>query len=190
MPFTVYRSSAGSGKTFTLVKEYVKIILVEPGDFRHILAITFTNKAANEMRERVLNALKELSEGDLSTDQMITGTLIPLLTAETGLASHEIAMQAAKAHKMILHNYADFAIGTIDSFSHRLIRTFAHDFGLPVNFNVELDADELLSTAVDLLLDRAGEDEALTSLLVKFLETRMEEDKGWNIDSILTEFAT
>jgi len=185
----VYRSSAGSGKTFTLVKEYVKIILVEPGDFRHVLAITFTNKAANEMKERVLKALAGLSKGDQAADAMIKGTLLPLLMKETGLAAHEIAMNAAKALEMILHNYADFAIGTIDSFSHRLIRTFAHDFGLPVNFNVELDADELLSTAVDLLLDKVGDDAALTSILVKFLETRMEEDKGWNIDAILTGFA-
>ncbi|MCX6306681.1 MAG: UvrD-helicase domain-containing protein [Bacteroidetes bacterium] len=189
MSFTVYRSSAGSGKTFTLVKEYVKIILVGPGDFRHILAITFTNKAANEMKERVLKALGELLKGDQSNDRMIRGTMLPLLMAETGLAAREIAQNAARALEMILHNYADFAIGTIDSFSHRLIRTFAHDFGLPVNFNVELDADELLSTAVALLLDRVGDDKALTRLLVTFLETRMEEDKGWNIDLILTEFA-
>ena len=190
MSFTVYRSSAGSGKTFTLVKEYIRIILLNPGDYRHVLAITFTNKAANEMKERVLKALEELSKGEESSDEMVKGTLVPLLVKETGLASHEIQQNAAKALEMILHNYADFAIGTIDSFSHKLIRTFAHDFGLQVNFNVELDGDELLSTAVDLLLDRVGDDEALTSLLVKFLETRMEEDKGWNIDLILTGFAS
>jgi ATP-dependent exoDNAse (exonuclease V) beta subunit len=189
MSFTVYRSSAGSGKTFTLVKEYVKIILVQPADFRHLLAITFTNKAANEMKERVLKALRELALGSRSADRMITGTLAPLLEKETGLASHEIELNAGRALEMILHNYADFAIGTIDSFSHKLIRTFAHDFGLPVNFNVELDADELLSTAVDLLLDRVGDDQTLTNLLVNFLESRMEEDKGWDIGSILTGFA-
>lgn len=189
MSFTVYRSSAGSGKTFILVKEYVRLILVDPGDFRHLLAITFTNKAANEMKERVLTALGELSKGDLSQDTMIRETLIPLLVAETGLTPHMITLNAARALEMILHNYADFAIGTIDSFSQRLIRTFAHDFGLPVNFSVELDADELLSTAVDLLLDRVGDDEALTGLLVKFLETRMDDDRGWDIGSILTRFA-
>jgi ATP-dependent exoDNAse (exonuclease V) beta subunit len=189
MSFTVYRSSAGSGKTFILVKEYVKIIVTEPGDFRHVLAITFTNKAANEMKERVLRALRELARGDQSSDRMIQGTLLPILVSETGLSAPEIMLRSSSALEMILHNYADFAIGTIDSFSHRLIRTFAHDFGLPVNFNVELDADELLSTAVDLLLDRVGNDEALTSLLVNFLETRMEEDQGWNIDSMLSKFA-
>jgi len=189
MSFTVYRSSAGSGKTFTLVKEYLKMILVKPSDFRHILAITFTNKAANEMKERVLKALTSLAKGDQPTDKTISGTLLPLLVRETGLTSTEIAMNASLALEMILHNYADFAIGTIDSFSHKLIRTFAHDFGLPVNFNVELDAGELLSTAVDLLLDRVGDDQDLTRLLVKFLETRMDEERGWKIDEILTDFA-
>jgi ATP-dependent exoDNAse (exonuclease V) beta subunit len=189
MSFTVYRSSAGSGKTFTLVKEYVKILLVEPGAFRHILAITFTNKAANEMRERILKALEGLAAGDRSNDLSIPEKLLPLLISETGLTPVEISRNAAISLEMILHNYADFAIGTIDSFSHKLIRTFAHDFGLPVSFNVELDADELLSTAVDLLLDKVGDDKALTSLLVKFLEMRMDEEKGWDIGSILTRFA-
>ena len=189
MSFTVYRSSAGSGKTFTLVKEYLKLILLEPGDFRHILAITFTNKAANEMKDRILKSLEELAKGNLSADRGVTGTLLPMLAAETGMAETEIKLSAGRALEMILHNYADFAIGTIDSFSHKLIRTFAHDFGLPVNFNVELDNDELLSTAVDLLLDRVGDDLELTGLLVNFLETRMDEDKGWNIDTILSGFA-
>ncbi len=189
MSFTVYRSSAGSGKTFTLVKEYLKIILAEPADFRHILAITFTNKAAGEMKERVLKSLTELAKGDLSGDKTITGSLLPMLMKDTGLTANEVAQTALVVLEMILHNYADFAIGTIDSFSHKLIRTFAHDFGLPVNFNVELDADELLATSVDLLLDRVGDDDELTKILVNFLEARMEEDKGWNIDEILAEFA-
>ena len=189
MSFTVYRSSAGSGKTFTLVKEYLKIILLEPADFRHILAITFTNKAANEMKERVLKSLTVLAQGDHARDKAIHGTLLPMLVSETGMSTVEIAQTASRALEMILHNYADFSIGTIDSFSHKLIRTFAHDFGLPVNFNVELDGDEILSTSVDLLLDRVGDDKELTKLLVKFLETRMDDDLGWNIDEILSNFA-
>ncbi|MEI7499474.1 MAG: UvrD-helicase domain-containing protein [Bacteroidota bacterium] len=187
--FTVYRSSAGSGKTFTLVKEYLKVILLEPGDFRHILAITFTNKAANEMKERVLHALGELAKYNKSTDKPIEGTLLQLLVKETGLTTLEIAQTASRALEMILHNYADFAIGTIDSFSHKLIRTFAHDFGLALNFNIELDADELISNSVDLLLDRVGDDQKLTKILVNFLEARLDEEQGWNIDEILSNFA-
>ena len=189
MSFTVYRSSAGSGKTFTLVKEYIKILLLNPGDFRHILAITFTNKAANEMKERVMEALKELSDGDNLNNTKVPGPLLLLLLKESGLSQPEIATRSRQALELILHHYSDFAIGTIDSFSHKLIRTFAHDFRLPVNFKVELETDELLATAVDLLLEHVGEDKDLTSLLVGFLETRLDEDRGWNIDKILSTFA-
>jgi len=189
MSFAVYRSSAGSGKTFTLVKEYLKILMLKPEDYRHILAITFTNKAANEMKDRVLQSLREIAKGSGSNNRMITGTLIPILEKETGFPAQAIVLNAERALELILHNYSDFAIGTIDSFSNRLIRTFAHDFGLPVNFNVELDSKELLNTAVDLMLDKVGDDPALTSLLVKFLETRLDDEKGWFIESILTNFA-
>ena len=189
MSFNVYRSSAGSGKTFTLVKEYLKIILADPGDFRHILAITFTNKAANEMKERVLKALKELSLAEQSAGSAGGGPLLPVLMQETGMSVSEIAQTSWRVLELILHNYADFAIGTIDSFSHKLIRTFAHDFGLPVNFNVELESKDLLATAVDLLLDRVGDDHELTNHLVKFLELRLDEDRGWRIDDILAGFA-
>jgi ATP-dependent exoDNAse (exonuclease V) beta subunit len=189
MAFVVYKASAGSGKTFSLVREYLKIILEEPSAYRNILAITFTNKVANEMKERVLAALTALSKGEGPEGEKTRRLLLPMLTEATGMPETEIRLKAAQALEMILHNYADFAIGTIDSFSHRIIRTFAHDFGLPVNFQIELDSDELLSTAVDLLLDRVGEDQDLTKLLVRFLETRMDEERGWNIDLILTRFA-
>lgn len=189
MSFTVYRSSAGSGKTFTLVKEYLKIILLEPQGFRNILAITFTNKAAAEMKERALHSLQKLSEGPRCDDPGILENLLPQLVAQTALTEPEIAERASKALKLILHHYSDFAIGTIDSFSHRIIRSFAFDFGLPMQFNVELNDTELLTTAVDLLLDRVGDDEELTRFLVKFLEVRMDEDKGWNIERILVDFA-
>ncbi len=189
MSFTVYRSSAGSGKTFTLVKEYLKIILPRPSDFRHILAITFTNKVANEMKERILHNLEELAKPDALRDTRITHDLLPMLVMETGLEEDKIRKKAAEALALILHNYSDFSVSTIDSFSHRIIRTFAHDFGLPLNFTVEMDADELLQTAVDLLLDRVGEEASLTGLLVHFLESMMDDEKGWRIGEILLEFS-
>jgi len=187
--FTVYKSSAGSGKTFTLVKEYLRLILPEPDQFRHILAITFTNKAANEMKDRVLSSLKELSELTDGTNSATSRNLLPVLITETKLSEDEISRKAGEALKLILHNYSDFSIGTIDSFSHRIIRTFAHDFGLPVNFNVEVDSDELLSTAVDLLIDKVGTDAGLTNLLVRFIESRVDDEQDWNIERILLNFA-
>jgi ATP-dependent exoDNAse (exonuclease V) beta subunit len=189
LSFTVYKSSAGSGKTFTLVKEYLQLILPEPDQFRHILAITFTNKAANEMKERILGSLKELSgKPEERNNSTIKDLLNPLIT-DTKLTEEEIQRKAGEALRLILHDYSDFSIGTIDSFSHRIIRTFAHDFGLPVNFNVEIDSDELMTTAVDLLIDKIGSDTGLTSLLVRFIENRMDDEQDWNIDRILLNFA-
>jgi ATP-dependent exoDNAse (exonuclease V) beta subunit len=189
LSFTVYKSSAGSGKTFTLVKEYLRLILPEPDHFRHILAITFTNKAANEMKDRVLGSLKELAGKPEERSTSTNNNLLPALISETKLTEEEIQRKAGEALRLILHDYSDFTIGTIDSFSHRIIRTFAHDFGLPVNFNVEIDSDELLTTAVDLLIDKVGADAGLTNLLVRFIENRMDDEQDWNIDRILLNFA-
>jgi ATP-dependent exoDNAse (exonuclease V) beta subunit len=130
LSFTVYKSSAGSGKTFTLVKEYLRLILPEPGHFRNILAITFTNKAANEMKDRVLGSLKELAGKPEERSESTSNTLLPVLMRETGLTDQEIQSKAGEALRLILHGYSDFTIGTIDSFFHKIIRTFAHDFGL------------------------------------------------------------
>ena len=188
-PFLVYRSSAGSGKTFTLVSEYLKIILERPEDFRHVLAITFTNKAANEMKQRVVHALTNLSGRSTLPAESSMDQLLSLLQGELKMSEQSIRERAGEALDLILHHYSEFAIGTIDSFSHRVIRAFAHDFSLPVSFNVELDSEMLLTTAVGLLLDKAGEDKSLTDLLVRFLETRMDEDKTWNIDKLLVTFA-
>ena len=189
MSFTIYKSSAGSGKTFTLVKEYLRLILPEPDHFRHILAITFTNKAANEMKERVLGSLKELADPPEERSTSTSSDLLPALLRETNLTEQEIQRKAGEAIRLILHDYSDFTIGTIDSFAHHIIRTFAHDFGLPVNFNVEIDSDELLTTAVDLLIDKVGADVALTNLLVRFIENRMDDEQDSNIERILLNFA-
>ena len=106
MSFVVYKSSAGSGKTFTLVREYLALILPDPGNFRHILAITFTNKAANEMKERVLRNLRELARPEHERDPRVTRDLLPGLMKRTSLTGPEVSLKAAEALKLILHNYS------------------------------------------------------------------------------------
>ncbi|MGD0711879.1 MAG: UvrD-helicase domain-containing protein [Bacteroidales bacterium] len=189
MPFTVYKSSAGSGKTFTLVKEYITLAIQKPEYFRHILAITFTNKAANEMKDRTLRYLTELSFFPFDKNSAAYKFLLPDLLKITSLNEKEIAEKSRQVLNSILHNYSDFAIGTIDSFVHRIIRSFAHDLKIPMNFEVEMDMGKLLSNAIDLLLNKAGSDELLTKILVEFAEAKTDDEKSWHIEKDLHDFA-
>lgn len=183
--FTVYKSSAGSGKTFTLVKEYLKLALADEADppqvYKHILAVTFTNKAAAEMKQRIISALKELSHAQPGKPSAMASAL----GSELLLDPFTLADRAQRVLRAILHNYSDFAIGTIDAFVHRIVRAFAFDLHLPVNFEVETDADKLLRQAVDLLIGRIGSDEQLTEVLVQFAEAKTEEDRNWQIEQEL-----
>jgi len=125
MPLVVYKSSAGSGKTTTLVNEYLRIALKKPESFRHILAITFTNKAANEMKERVIGTLKDLTDPEKQPIDSLSEII-----EDINLDLTELRIRAQKLLSIILHNYDEFAISTIDSFirSH-----YTHIcFGCPV----------------------------------------------------------
>ncbi|NUM50538.1 MAG: UvrD-helicase domain-containing protein [Flavobacteriales bacterium] len=186
--FVVYRSSAGSGKTFTLVKEFIKLLLTAHSAdyFRHILAITFTNKASAEMKERILNALREFAaengQGEKNTH------LLKQIEEETGLPEKIIKEKSRTILKAILHQYSDFSISTIDKFTHRVVRAFARDLHLPVNFEVYLDKDDILEQAVDLLIEQIGENEYITQTLTEFAISRMEEEKSWSPRISVLEF--
>ena len=185
MPFKVYRSSAGSGKTFTLVKEYLRLALAtnKLDAYRGILAVTFTNKAAEEMKSRVLEALKALSNSDLEGNSMAQA-----LISELGITESEIALRAGKVLKHMLHHYSDVSISTIDKFSHKLIRTFSQDLGLSVNFEVELDKFVLEQGVLDELMNQVGSDPILTNALIDLVESTAEDEKGWNIDKRIKDF--
>ncbi len=189
MSFTVYKSSAGSGKTFTLVKEYLCMVLKQPTSFRNILAITFTNKAANELKERVLSYLRELSsELDIESSS-VKKFMLPVLIEETELDETTIKERAGTTLSLILHNYSDFAIGTIDSFVHRIIKTFAYDLKLPLNFDIELDDEEHLNRAIDILINRIGIDPDLTNILINFTKLKTTEEVDWQIEKDLLKFS-
>lgn len=188
MPFVVYRSSAGSGKTYTLVKEYLKIVLSsdKTTKFRNILAITFTNKAANEMKERVINALTSFSQEDVDSKfQHLFNDVVKELESEP----KKIQIRAKNVLSEILHNYSDFAIITIDKFVHRVVRAFAHDFKIPLNFDIHLKTDDILDYAVDNLLERAGEDKQLTALLKDFVRFKVDDEKSWSLEDDLGKIA-
>ena len=178
--FKIYNASAGSGKTYTLVKEYLKILLKSksPLAFKNILALTFTNKAVAEMKERIIKTLQEFSEDSILT---VSNPMFDALVEDLGLEPEQIHQKSKTILATIVHNYASFDISTIDKFNHKLIRTFAYDLKLPLNFEVELDTAAILNKAVDQLIDKAGTDEALTKVLVDFAIEKADDDKSWDI---------
>ena len=182
--FQVYNASAGSGKTFTLVKEYLKVVLQSDDRFvfQKILAITFTNKAASEMKERVLDNLKLFSEGGKND-------LLIKIIEETTIDTNTIQKRSSIILEAILQNYSAFAITTIDSFTHKIIKSFAFDLGLNLNFEVELDSDTLLSLAVDVLVSKIGVENDITNTLIEYSLDKAKEDKSWDISRDLNEFA-
>ena len=179
-PYTIYSASAGSGKTSTLVKEYLKIILDSrhSGKFRQILAITFTNKAVNEMKVRILDSLFSFSRTDRLENR---SHLFGEICQELRLAPDELKAHSGRVLRELLHNYAFFDVSTIDKFTHRLIRTFARDLKLSQSFEVVLDTDMLLEEAVGRLLGKAGEDRGLTGVLIAFALEKIDDDKSWDI---------
>ncbi|MBK7429862.1 MAG: UvrD-helicase domain-containing protein [Bacteroidetes bacterium] len=170
----IFKSSAGSGKTFTLVKEYLKLVLAHPEDYRSILAITFTNKAAEEMKSRIVEALVDLSSGNKS----------PLLEIlEKDLPKVNIRVRAEKSLKNILHDYSSFSVSTIDSFFQRILRALAREIHLPLKMEVEVSTDDAILAVTDSILREVGNDKELTDWLTDLALQKMGEEKGWNIEN-------
>jgi ATP-dependent exoDNAse (exonuclease V) beta subunit len=184
--FSIYDASAGSGKTYALVKEYLKIILTANKNdaYRNILAITFTNKAVHEMKSRIVGSLSEFAKDEPSAK---AEDLMKDLAVETQLSIIQIKSKSQQIIKHIIHNYAAFDISTIDKFTHKVIRAFAHDLNLPMTFEVTLDTENLLTEAVDAIIAQAGEDEVLTKLLVDFTMEKTDDDKSWDISREIFE---
>lgn len=178
--FTIYNASAGSGKTYTLVKEYLKILFQSshPEKFKHILAITFTNKAVAEMKDRIIDTLKQFSNETIFSSK---NSMFQDICEELKIEPKALHKKAETLLNTIIHNYAAFDISTIDGFTHKLIRTFAYDLKLPLNFEVELDLDSLLAEAVDSLIAKAGTNKELTKVLVDFAIEKTDDDKSWDV---------
>jgi ATP-dependent exoDNAse (exonuclease V) beta subunit len=186
MAFQVYNASAGSGKTYTLTKEYLKILLVAPANdtYKKILAITFTNKAVEEMKSRIIESLIAFTKAEVSEK---TANFMQEIASEIKLDVPTIQQKSRKILKNLIHNYAAFDISTIDKFTHRIIRTFTHDLNLPTNFDVTLDTDELLKNAIDVVVAKAGEDEELTQIIINFAKSKTDDDKSWDVTLDLYE---
>jgi len=182
-PLHIYKASAGSGKTYALTLAYLKLLFRHPEAYRHILAVTFTNKAAGEMKGRILARLYQLSrarEGDELDD-------LHTLKRELGMEEKDIIARSAKLLQGILNDYSAFSVGTIDKFFQSVIRAFTREMGIQPGYNLELDHQRVLTDAIDQLFQDIGHDQGLRRWLSRFAEERMDEAKSWNFRQDMEE---
>ncbi|HEY9184073.1 MAG TPA: UvrD-helicase domain-containing protein [Salegentibacter sp.] len=186
--FNIYNASAGSGKTFTLVKEYLVLLInsSRPDAYKNILAITFTNKAVEEMKTRIISSLHNFSKSPIPEENR---ALFNAVQEATGFKGEEIQHKSAGILKNIIHNYSAFEISTIDGFTQRILRSFAKDLGLSVNFEVALNTDQILLEAVEALIAQVGKDKAITKILTEFALSKTDDEKSWDITADLFEIA-
>ena len=186
--FKVYSSSAGSGKTYTLTKEYLKLALASQSEtaFRSILAVTFTNAAANEMKERILSMLREFGKPEGVHHGMLRAIVqesYPGIEQDPDLFLETCTLYSVRAQKVfrrILHRYSDFSVMTIDKFTQRLVSSFTDELGIPFAFETMVDSDQL-SQAVDRLLARIGQEgeNVLTDVVETYYRESAESGKSW-----------
>ena len=186
--FKVFQASAGAGKTFTLIKEYLKLCLKNEGtvsNFRNILAITFTNAAANEMKAKIVHALCEIIDS-VEIDQK---SMEAKLLEELGISDAELKRNAQNLMTCIMHDYSSFCVSTIDAFVQKLSRSFAHDLGLPSQYTVSIDSDEIAETITQNIgLKISDKDDYLTCLLIDFSNNQFDNQRSTAIESQLSEF--
>ena len=186
--FKVFQASAGAGKTFTLIKEYLKLCLKNEGavaNFKHILAITFTNAAANEMKAKIVKTLCEIIDGT----ELDPKSMEAILMEELGISDEQLKRNAQRLMTCIMHDYSSFCVSTIDAFVQKLSRSFAHDLGLPNQYTVSIDTEEVADTITENLgLRISDKDDFLTRLLIDFSNNQFDNQRSTAIESQLSEF--
>ncbi len=195
-PLQILNASAGSGKTYNLVLTYLSLILGEnrnPSTFAHIMAMTFTNKAALEMKTRIISALDLLSNPNRKTTEETKKALsyVEDVSKELKCTKPDLQFRAKNALKQILHQYEDFNVMTIDKFNLRLIRSFSRDLDLDSDFQIILNEDEVLDQVIDQLMD--GLDPILrakfTQLVLNYSREKISDQESWNFQRDLKKFA-
>lgn len=188
MELLIYKASAGSGKTFTLTVEYIKRLIINPAAYRHILAVTFTNKATNEMKERILQQLWGIWQGETSSIPYLNALSERLQTEGHSFEQTEIQQRAGIALKRILHDYNRFQVTTIDSFFQIVTRNLARELGIGSKLNIELDTTAVLNTAVDNMIARLDENSHELSWILSYIDAKIGDASSWRIDKDLKSF--
>lgn len=181
----VYKASAGSGKTFTLAVQYIRQLIENPSAYRKILAVTFTNKATAEMKERILSQLYGIATADADSK-----TYLDVLREETGKSETDIRKAAGTALHYIIHDYSRFRIETIDSFFQSVMRNLARELELGANLSIELNQTEVLSDAVDRMIEKLDRNSPILYWLLEYIEERIADDKKWDVSKEIKGFGT
>lgn len=176
----IYKASAGSGKTFALTLEYFKIIFSFPQEYKNILAVTFTNKATEEMKNRIIGELHLLAEGEKSSYG-------PLLCQRFGYTEEQLKNRATVLRTLLLHDYGRIAVTTIDRFFQKIIKSFTRELGIFPGYNVELDTDFILAKATDKMMVQLKKDRDLRLWISELMETNVDEGKSWSIKAKIVD---
>ena len=179
----VYRSSAGSGKTYTLVKTYLSLLFKIKSNFgfKQILAITFTNKAAEEMKKRVLTALDEISSEGKKNKLAIE------ISKENNFDIAQVVERSKVITQKILHNYKDFNLMTIDKFTNKVIRSFSKELGISNNYNIILEENEFLEDVISKYIDEVSKNKNQLDILEKMIDESIELGVNNNIERQLNK---
>lgn len=180
---TVYKASAGSGKTFTLAVEYIKYLVADPASFRNILAVTFTNKATDEMKTRIMSQLYGITRRLPDSADYLRK-----VAEETGIAPEDAERAAGIALSLLIHNYDYFHVETIDSFFQSVLRNLARELDLSANLRIELNDTAVESKAVDVMIEELDAKSPLFAWLVRFVMDKIDDNKSWNIIRSVKDF--
>ena len=180
---TVYKASAGSGKTFTLASEYITLVVKNPQDYRSILAVTFTNKATQEMKTRILSQLYGIAHSLPDSE-----AYYEQVRMKTGFSEQTIRENAAKALSLLTHHYNEFRVQTIDAFFQSVLRNLARELNLTANLCVDLNDEQVEAQAVDELINSLEEGEEVLNWIRDYIDKNIEDDKGWNVISQIKDF--
>ena len=185
MSLKIYKASAGSGKTYTLAVEYIKFLIQNPLAYRQILAVTFTNKATAEMKERIVQQLYGLAIGDADSDSYLRSISKGL---EGKVADDVIRKNAGIALQNILHDYSRFRVQTIDAFYQEVIRNLARELNLMPGMTIELNATGVVNQAVEHLIDGLQRGNQILGWIESFIEERIMEGKRWDVTADTQRF--
>jgi ATP-dependent exoDNAse (exonuclease V) beta subunit len=187
---TVYKASAGSGKTFTLAIQYIKLLIISdnPNAYSNILAVTFTNKATAEMKERIIEQLYGIWKALPSSDNYLQILQKELKDYGCEMNSDIIRERAGKALMCILHDYNRFRVETIDSFFQTILKNLAHELNLVANFKVDLNDKEVLNESVDRIIDRLHLTPDIMNLIMDYVNDRITNNQTWDISNEVKVF--